>query len=124
MQKKALSHKNLSVIYNTVVEEVLGTDKVTGVKLKNLKTGEATTRNIDGLFVAIGYIPNTSFLKGKLELDSHGYIITKDEVKTNIEGIFAAGDVSDRIYRQAVTAAGSGAKAALEVREYIHAMKA
>ena len=98
---------------------MLGDTKVTGVKLKNVNTGEITEMPIDGVFVAIGYSPNTAIFKGFLELDDQGYIKTIDEVKTNIEGVFVAGDVADRIYKQAITAAGSGAKAALEARAYI-----
>ena len=98
---------------------LLGQEKVDGVKLKNLETDETTSMDIDGVFVAIGHTPNTSFLKGKLKLDENGYIITRDEVKTDIEGVFVAGDVVDRVYRQAVTAAGSGAKAAIEARNYL-----
>ncbi len=119
MQKRALSNHNLKVIYDTSVKEILGDEKVTGVVLQNLKTNESTTLKIDGVFVAIGYTPNTNFLKGKLKLDDAGYIVTKDEVKTDIDGVFVAGDVSDRVYRQAITAAGSGSKAALEARAYI-----
>lgn len=119
MQKRALSNPNLKVMYNTAVKEILGQEKVTGAVLTNTKTNESNTIKIDGVFVAIGYTPNTGFLKGKLKLDDAGYIMAKDEVKTDIEGIFVAGDVSDRIYRQAITAAASGSKAALEARAYL-----
>lgn len=123
MQERAKSNPKIRIMLNTVVDEVLGLEKVDGVKLMNVVTGEATTMRIDGVFVAIGYTPNTFFLKGKLKLDEQGYIITKEEVKTDIEGVFVAGDVADRVYRQAVTAAGSGAKAAIEAREYLLDLK-
>ncbi len=119
MQGRVLSNPKIKVIWDSEVAEVLGNGKVTGVKIKNVKSGEVTEMNVDGVFVAIGYAPNTKFLQGKLKLDEQGYIITKDEVLTDIEGVFVAGDVSDRKYRQAITAAGSGSKAALEARAYI-----
>jgi len=119
MQERAFANPKIKFIWNSVVDEVLGDTKVTGVKLKNVNTGEITEMPIDGVFVAIGYSPNTAIFKGFLELDEQGYIKTIDEVKTNIEGVFVAGDVADRIYKQAITAAGAGAKAALEARAYI-----
>ncbi len=123
MQERVRSNPKIKIIFNSVVDEILGTEKVTGVKLRNTVSGETATMPIDGVFVAIGYTPNTSFLAGKLKLDEMGYIITKDEVKTEIEGVFVAGDVADKVYRQAVTAAGSGAKAALEARKYLQELK-
>ncbi|MGD0728970.1 MAG: thioredoxin-disulfide reductase [Candidatus Micrarchaeaceae archaeon] len=119
MQSRVLANPKIRVLFDTGIEEIMGNEKVNAVKLKNLKTNEVATLPIDGVFVAIGYTPNTSFLEGKLKLDEKGYIITKDEVKTDIEGVFVAGDVADKVYRQAITAAGSGAKAALEVRNYL-----
>jgi len=119
MQERAFANPKIKFIWNSVVDEVLGDTKVTGVKLKNVNTGEITEMPIDGVFVAIGYSPNTAIFKGFLELDEQGYIKTIDEVKTNIEGVFVAGDVADRVYKQAITAAGAGAKAALEARAYI-----
>ncbi len=118
MQNKVLSNPKIKVLYNTVVEEILGDAKVGGVKLRNVATNELTEMDVQFVFVAVGYTPNTSFLKGKLGLDEQGYIVAEDEVRTKIEGCFVAGDVSDRRYRQAVTAAAAGVKAALEVREY------
>ncbi len=123
MQKKVKSNPKIKILPNTVVEEVMGQEKVTSVKLKNLADKSSTTLPIDGIFIAIGYSPSTSFLKGKIKLDERGYIVTKDEVMTEIEGVFAAGDVSDWVYRQAVTAAGSGAKAAIEARDYLQNLK-
>ncbi|MDE1845733.1 MAG: thioredoxin-disulfide reductase [Candidatus Micrarchaeota archaeon] len=119
MQERVLSNPKIKVLWDTVVEEITGDRKVSGVKLKNLKNSLATEMKIDGVFVAIGHQPNTSLFTGQLELDKDGYIITKDDVLTNIEGVYAAGDVADRFYKQAVTAAGSGVKAALRVREHL-----
>jgi len=119
MQERALSNPKIKVIWDSAVDEILGDSKVTGVKIKNIKSGEVTQIDIDGVFVAIGYQPNTKYLAGSLALDDQGYIITKEDVRTDIDGVFVAGDVADRRYRQAITAAGSGAKAALEVREYL-----
>ncbi|MCL4420944.1 MAG: thioredoxin-disulfide reductase [Candidatus Thermoplasmatota archaeon] len=119
MQERILSNQKVSVVYNSVVEEVKGDTKVRGVVIRNVETNNTSELQTDGVFVAIGHSPNTSFLKGQLELDSKGFIVTAEEVKTDIPGVFVAGDAADKKYRQAVTAAGSGAKAALEVREYL-----
>ncbi len=123
MQDKVLSNTKIKVLYDTVVDEILGDAKVSEVRLKNVNTNETTTLKAQFVFVAIGHVPNTQFLKGKLALDDEGYVITREEVKTAIDGVFVAGDVADRRYRQAVTAAASGAKAALEVREYFQKME-
>lgn len=123
MQERAKSNPKIKFIWNSLIEEVKGDTKVSGVKLRNIVTNETTEMPIDGVFVAIGYSPNTTIFKGQLPLDARGYITAKDEVETGIEGVYVAGDVSDFKYRQAVTAAGSGAKAALLAREYILKMK-
>ncbi|MBI2022387.1 thioredoxin-disulfide reductase [Candidatus Daviesbacteria bacterium] len=123
LEQMVRSKPNVDFIWDTVIEEVLGEDKVTGVKLKNVQTGEISEKAIDGVFIAIGHKPNTEFLKGQIELDEKGYIRVHDEVFTSIEGIFVAGDVSDFKYRQAVTAAGAGCKAALEVEEYLEHLR-
>lgn len=123
MQERVRSNPKIKIIWNCAVEEIFGSTKVTGVKIKNLITNKTSTMTTDGVFVAIGYTPNTSFLKGKLKMDEQGYLITKAEVKTDIDGVFVAGDVADKVYRQAVSAAGSGAKAALEVRNYLQNLK-
>ena len=119
IQERVKSNPKIKFIWDTVVDEVLGEEKVTGVKLKNLKTGETNEMKADGLFVAIGYSPNTSMFEGQVALDEQGYIEADEEVKTNIEGIFVAGDVADKVFRQAATASGSGVKAALLAREYL-----
>jgi thioredoxin reductase (NADPH) len=123
MQERAASNEKIKFIWNTVVEEIEGDAKVTGVKLRNIATNEVSEIVIDGVFVAIGYSPNTSIFKDQLKLDEQGYIITIDEVKTDIEGIYVAGDVADRYYRQAITAAAAGVKAALHAREYLGQLK-
>lgn len=113
------SKPNVKFLVNSAVEEVLGEDKVTGVKIKNTQTGEVSEIEIDGVFIAIGHRPNTDFLKDQLELDAKGYIAVKDETKTSKEGVFVAGDVADFSYRQGITAAGAGCKAALDAEEYL-----
>ncbi len=122
MQDKAMSNPKIKVIWNSVVEEITGDKKVSGVKIRNIVNNEVAEMPIDGVFVAVGYKPNTDFLNGKLPLDQKGYIITKDEVKTDLPGVFVAGDVADHVYRQAITAASSGTKAALEVRAYMQGL--
>ncbi len=118
MQDKVLSHPKIKVIWNSEVQEILGKESVTGVKLKDT-SGKVTELPVQGVFIAIGYSPNTKFLEGQLKLDEIGYVITKDEVLTDIKGVYVAGDNSDRFYRQAGTAAASGIKAALHAREYL-----
>ena len=110
MQDKALAHPKIRFAWNSVVEEVTDVAKgeVTGVVLRNLETGERQSLAADGLFVAIGHSPNTELFKGQLEMDANGYLVTHDGTKTTVPGVFAAGDVQDHIYRQAITAAGSG----------------
>jgi len=119
MQERALSNPKIKVIWNNVVEEIKGDVKVRSVVLKNVITGEKIEMPIDGVFVAIGYAPNSQLFNDQLPLDENGYIITHDEVKTDIPGVFVAGDVADKRYRQASTAAASGVKCALEVRVYL-----
>lgn len=120
MQEKVLANSKIKVVWNSTVEEILGDGThVSGVNIKDVKTGALTNTPIDGVFVAIGHTPNTAFLKGKLKTDERGFLITKDEVLTDVEGVFIAGDVSDPFYKQAATAAASGVKAALHAREYL-----
>ncbi len=120
MQERALNNPKIEFIWNTVPVEVMGNNAVEKVKLKNVQTGEIFEKEIDGFFVAIGHKPNTDFLKGQLELDDAGYIITKpDSTYTSVEGVFAAGDVRDKVYRQAITAAGSGCMAAIDAERWL-----
>ncbi|HEX6230525.1 MAG TPA: thioredoxin-disulfide reductase [Actinomycetota bacterium] len=122
MQERALSNPKISVIWDTVVEEILGDGAVTGVKLRNVKSGETIEHPTDGVFMAIGHTPNTSLLAGQLELTEGGYIpVQEPTTKTDVPGVFAAGDVTDRIYRQAVTAAGQGCKAAMDAERLLEA---
>lgn len=121
MQDRARNDPKISFIWDTVVDDVLGQDHVEAVKLKNVKSGAVQDFKTDGLFVAIGHKPNTDVLKGKLDLNEKGYVeaLNGSETLTRIEGVFVAGDVEDFHYRQAVTAAGSGCKAALEAERYL-----
>jgi thioredoxin reductase (NADPH) len=123
LQDRLFKHPKVQVIWDSALEEVLGTENplsVTGAKIKNLKTGIISEIKVDGIFIAIGHKPNTDIFKGKIKLDEEGYIITApDSTKTNVQGIFAAGDVQDKIYRQAVTAAGTGCMSALEANKYL-----
>lgn len=113
------SRENVDFILDSVIEEFLGDNKLTGVKVKNNKTGEISELEVEGAFIAIGHKPNTTFLSGQLALDERGYIVVTDETHTSVEGAFVAGDVSDYRYRQGVTAAGAGCKAALDVEDYL-----
>jgi thioredoxin reductase (NADPH) len=124
LQKRLLANDKIEVIWDSVLDEVLGDEgnmkAVTGARLKNVKTGETTEMPIDGIFIAIGHAPSTELFKGQLEMTPNNYIITApDSTKTSIEGVFAAGDVTDDKYQQAVTAAGMGCMAALEAEKYI-----
>ncbi len=120
MQERVLSNKKITVLWNTVLLDVEGSEVLEYVLLKNVKTGEEYKQEAKGLFYAIGHTPNTSFLDGQLELDDTGYIITKaDSTKTSVPGVFAAGDVQDRVYRQAITSAGTGCMAALDAEKYL-----
>ena len=123
LQKKLMGNKKIEIIWDTVVEDVLGDKEpknVKGLKIKNVKTNKVSEIKIDGLFIAIGHDPATSLVKGQLDMDKEGYVITKpDSTITNIPGVFAAGDVKDKIFRQAVTAAGMGCMAALEAEKFL-----
>ncbi len=121
MLDRARANEKIKFITNTVVEEIFDVKQgvVTGVRLKNVITGDVTDREVDGFFVAIGHIPNTKVFKGQIELDPDGYIISKGGARTSVEGVFHAGDVEDRTYRQAITASGAGCKAAIEVERFL-----
>lgn len=123
LTSRVLAHDKIEPVWDSVLEEVLG-DKdplgVTGVRLRNVKTGEQREIPMHGVFVAIGHDPNTALFKGQVDMDGEGYILTRpDSTATNIPGVFASGDVQDKIYRQAVTAAGTGCMAALEAEKYL-----
>lgn len=123
MADRLLRHEKVKPIWDSVVTEILDTEKneVTGVRLKNVKTGEETLFPVHGLFIGIGHSPNSALFKGQLEMDELGYLKTRNGSKTNIPGVFAAGDVQDRVYRQAVTAAGSGCMAAIDAERFLEA---
>jgi thioredoxin reductase (NADPH) len=119
LQEKAFANKQIEFIWDTQVTEVLGETTVTGLRLKDNKTQKESNLEVQGLFVAIGHRPNTEFLKGQIELDAQGYVVLHEGNKTNIPGVFGAGDVHDKFYQQAVTAAGAGCMAALEAQQYL-----
>lgn len=124
MQQRVKSMPNIEILYNTETDEILGKDGVEAVRVKNNETGAMREMPISGFFVAIGHTPNTGIFKGWLDMDEQGYLITTpDSTKTNIPGVFASGDAQDKIYRQAVTAAGSGCMAALDAERYLSALK-
>jgi thioredoxin reductase (NADPH) len=123
LQKKLKENKKIEIIWDSVLEEVLGNEKpkgVTGIKIKNVKTNKTTQLNVHGLFIAIGHDPATSLFKGQLDMDKEGYLVTKpDSTQTNKPGVFAAGDVKDKVFRQAVTAAAMGCMSALEAEKFL-----
>ncbi len=125
MQDRLFRNDKIEVIWDTVLEEVVGTDEppgVTAARVRNVKTGEISEIPVDGIFIAIGHDPNTALFKGALDMDDEGYLITApDSTATNIPGVFAAGDVKDKVFRQAVTAAGMGCMAALEAEKFLAA---
>jgi thioredoxin reductase (NADPH) len=119
LQEKAFENPKISFVWNSTVKEILGKNMVEGIKLHNVVSGEESVLECDGVFVAIGHKPNTEIFKDQIELDAAGYIIVKEQTRTNIEGVFAAGDVIDPRYRQAIAAAGSGCKAAIDAEKYL-----
>ncbi len=119
MQERSLKNPKINFVWDSIIEEITGDTNVTGVKTKSLKTGKTETLETAGVFVAIGHEPNTSIFKGQIDLDSKGYIVSKRDTETNIPGVFAAGDVRDFRYRQAITAAADGCKAAMDADKFI-----
>src|SRR5437867_5208927 len=119
MQDRAFKNEKVIFIWNSVVDDILGDKVVTGVRVRNVETGRTSELNCAGVFVAIGHSPNTSLFAGQIEMDTKGYILTKNGTATNVPGVFAAGDVQDSRYRQAVTAAGSGCMAAMDAERYL-----
>jgi len=124
MAERAIAHTKITPVWDSAVTEVLDVkqDKVTGVRIQNLKTNAESTIDCSGLFVAIGHVPSTQVFKGSIDMDEAGYIIPKKGPLTNVPGVFVAGDCSDRVYRQAITAAGMGCAAAIEAERYLEAM--
>lgn len=125
MAERTLAHEKIKPIWDSVVEDVLDVaqNKVTGVKVKNLKTGESRVIDCAGVFVAIGHLPNTQVFQGQLDLDEAGYVKTFGGTRTNVEGVYVAGDVADSVYRQAITAAGTGCAAAIEAERYLASLE-
>ena len=123
LQQKALENPKIQFIWNNVVADIKGNNKISTVLVKDINTGKERTIETGGLFVAIGHEPNTAIFKGQLELDDKGYIVLKEHTKTSVEGVFAAGDVHDHRYRQAVTAAGFGCMAAIDVEKWLSERK-
>ena len=121
MQDKALANPKIEFVWDSEIADIADVEKgeVTGIVVRNLKTGQLGSLPLDGVFIAIGHTPNTSLFRGQLELDANGYIVTHDGTHTSVPGVFAAGDVQDHIYRQAVTAAGTGCMAAIDAERYL-----
>ncbi|MFP5317925.1 MAG: thioredoxin-disulfide reductase [Acidimicrobiia bacterium] len=119
MQERAFKNDKIEFVWDTVVTDLVGDSHLEGAQLRNVKTGEESVLAVSGLFVAIGHIPNSSLFAGQLELDANGYILTHDGTKTSVEGVFASGDVQDHVYRQAITAAGSGCMAAIDAERWL-----
>jgi thioredoxin reductase (NADPH) len=121
MQDRAFKNPKIEFLWDSAVEEILGKEKVEAIRVRSLKTGKTADRRLDGLFVAIGHIPNTKIFEGRIELDRNGYIVTRGGSRTSVPGVFAAGDCQDHVYRQAVTAAGSGCMAAMDAEKFLEA---
>ena len=121
MQDKALANPKIDFLWDSEIADITDTERgeVTSIVTRNLKTGERHELPLDGVFIAIGHTPNTSLFKGQIDLDGNGYIVTYDGTRTSMPGVFAAGDVQDHVYRQAVTAAGSGCMAAIDAERYL-----
>lgn len=120
MQERALSNEKVRVLYNSVIEDVLGDDVVTGIRMRKVDSDDVTDMDLDGVFIAIGHNPNTGIFEGQIDLDEKGYIRTRPGTTgTNIPGVFACGDVQDPVFRQAITAAGSGCMAAMETEKFL-----
>jgi thioredoxin reductase (NADPH) len=124
MQERAFANERISFLWDHTVVDLLGDDRLTGARVRNVKNGEESNLDVTGLFVAIGHRPNTDLFKGVLDMDDNGYLITRSgSTYTNVEGVFACGDVQDHTYRQAVTAAGSGCMAAIDAERWLEAMR-
>jgi thioredoxin reductase (NADPH) len=121
LQKRAVEHPKIDFIFNTVVTEIVGTDKMESARLKNVQTGEETTLAADGIFIFVGHTPNTQIFEGQLKMDSHGYIETNMLMETSVSGVFAAGEASDPHFRQVITSAGMGAAAAIQATRFLEA---
>ncbi len=121
MQDRAFKNPKMAFVWNSTVDEVLGREKVEGVRIRDLKNGRTSEMKADGVFIAIGHVPNTKIFEGQIPLDKNGYIVTEGGSKTAVPGVFAAGDCQDHVYRQAVTAAGTGCMAAIDAERFLEA---
>jgi len=121
MANRALEHPKIEVVWNSTVDEIVGSDAVTGIKVRNVETDVVTDLSLDGVFVAIGHDPNTEVFGDQMETDEKGYILIGENTMTSVEGVFAAGDVVDKVYRQAITAAGMGCEAAIDAERWLEA---
>jgi thioredoxin reductase (NADPH) len=119
LQERAFANPKIHFLWNTTVEEIMGDQQVNAVRTRNLKTGEGSTIETGAVFVYIGHVPNTDMFRGQVELDENGYIVTDRRQRTSVPGVFAAGDVQDPVYRQIVTAAGTGSAAAIEAIRFL-----
>ena len=119
-QERALSHKNIKPVWDSVVEEIRGDAKVSELRVRNVKTGETKGIAVDGVFVYVGQIPNTGYLKEQIHIDKEGYVLTDDRMETNIKGVYAAGDIRKNSARQVITAAGDGATAAISAEKFLN----
>jgi len=119
LQARAKKNEKIEFIWDTIVTEINGDNAVTGLELKNVKTGETWTHKTDGVFIAIGHVPNSDLFKDQLEIDSQGFLVTDKRLRTNVEGVWAAGEITDSIFRQAITSAGMGAAAAIEAERWL-----
>ena len=124
LQKRAKEHQKMNFIWDTVLTEVVGTEKVDTLKLKNVKTGVESTFDTDGLFIFIGHIPNTQMFTGQVEMSELGYVVVNDKMETSVEGVYAAGEIADPHFRQVVTSAGMGAAAAIQATRFLEAVSA
>jgi thioredoxin reductase (NADPH) len=124
LQNRAMNNEKIKFLWNTIVTEVVGEDKVEAVKIKNVETDEESTLETEGVFIFIGHTPNTQIFEGQLELDANGYIKVNNLMETSVEGVFAGGEVADPHFRQVVTSAGMGAAAAIQATRYLEAQEA
>jgi thioredoxin reductase (NADPH) len=123
LQERVFAEPKIDILWDTVVTQILGEDEANAVHVRNVKSGETATLETDGVFIYIGHLPNTELFRGQLELDESGYIVTDRRQKTSVPGVFAAGDVQDAIFRQIVTAAGTGSAAAIEAIRHLEELK-
>ncbi len=123
LQKRAFANEKISFVWDTVIEEIQGNGVVQGIQTKNVKTGETTKLDTDGVFIFIGHYPNSKFLEGKLAMDEHGYVITDEMMRTSVDGVFAAGEIQDAHFRQIATSVGQGAGSAMELEKWLAAQE-